>query len=105
MAYYLMTRQVDKIADNIENFRYFGYEKLPRHLEEALCIHALNTSSDFPLQGWQISQETRERFSVFSDIMSSQQIQDKEAELINFSREYGGNYFLYYSFEVTGVMR
>lgn len=105
MSFYLMTRQVDKIAENIENFRYFGYEKLPRHLEEALCLHALNTGSDFPLQGWQISPETRERFDIFSGIMSSQQIQDKEAELRRFSSEYGGNYFLYYSFEISGASR
>ena len=39
MAYYLLTRRIDKMVANLHRFDDFGQARLPRHCEEAIVIH------------------------------------------------------------------
>ncbi len=104
MGYYLMTRQVDKVVENLGRLDDFGYTEIPIHYEEAIYLYALNTGEDIEL-GWRsIRPDTIRRFEAFARIMADVNRPSQQEALLNLAREHPGSYFIYYSFDRSGVI-
>ncbi|NOR16051.1 MAG: hypothetical protein GQ544_10115, partial [Candidatus Aminicenantes bacterium] len=104
MGYYLMTRQVDKVVENLGRLDDFGYTEIPVHYEEAIYLHALNTGEDIEL-GWRsVRPDTSRRFEAFAGLMADVNQPSQQEALLNLAREHPGSYFIYYSFDRSGVI-
>lgn len=73
MAYYLLSNDMDAIVEKLHQFPEFGYETLPKHIEEALLIHRflhrdLWQKREF-LRTVPISPATFERFDRYNKLV------------------------------------
>jgi len=104
MGYYLMTRQVDKVVENLGRLDDFGYTEIPVHYEEAIYLYALNTGEDVKL-GWRsVRPDISERFGAFARIMADIDQPRQQEALLKFAQEHPGSYFIYYSFDRSGMI-
>jgi hypothetical protein len=104
MAYYLLTKQPDKLVQNLDRLNDFGYPDIPRHYEEAILIYTSDTKKPVDLHGRRISQETYERFRGFSQVLS-QYMGNKETAFNELSKDYGDSYMFYYLYGRSGVKK
>ncbi|MEE9370239.1 MAG: DUF6057 family protein, partial [Sedimentisphaerales bacterium] len=65
MAWYLLTRQLDKFILNLDRLDDFDYPKLPSHYEEAILVYMFDRKRPVDLHGRQISLESHRRFEAF----------------------------------------
>ena len=103
MAYYLLTRQVDKVAAHIHRLENFGFKKLPRYYEEALVIHMGPEAEKTLLPDrWRPGKEAVQRAWNFSSARN-QFGKDEKSAIRKLAKEYGDSYYYYYLFKVSGV--
>jgi len=105
MAYYLMERRVDKVAENLSRLDELGYKEIPRNYEEAILLHSLDTGGTIKLFGKKLRPETLEKFQAFSEIMSSSAEISRQAASRELMQKFGSTYFFYYSFDLSGVAK
>ncbi|NLF72745.1 MAG: hypothetical protein GX575_27230 [Candidatus Anammoximicrobium sp.] len=98
MAYYLLTRQVDKLVANLRRFDDFGQTRLPRHCEEAILIHLDAAGpSGHDLGGRRIGPETRQRSVEF--VQAAERFQgNATAAFAALHGGFGDSYFFFYVF-------
>ncbi|MHC4157594.1 MAG: DUF6057 family protein [Planctomycetota bacterium] len=65
MAWYLLTKQLDKFIINLNRLDDFDYPKLPSHYEEAILVYMFDRKRPVDLRGRQISLESHRRFEAF----------------------------------------
>jgi len=58
IAHYLVTKNLDAIVANIARFKELGYERLPRHVAEAVEIQSVRTGKQPELHGFEIDKKT-----------------------------------------------
>jgi hypothetical protein len=98
MAYYLLTRRIDKMVANLHRLDDFDQARLPRHCEEALVIHLQDTGSQtIDLGGRQISPETRRRSGEFVQAIGRFQ-GNASAAFTALHHDFGDSYFFFYVF-------
>lgn len=96
VASYLLQHQLGNVVNYIPDFKKFGYEKLPRVVEEAMLIYLTRTQSDNSLLvGYSISRSTIEEFQDFSRLMSSTK---SRTERMNKVSKYKNTYWYYIFF-------
>jgi len=105
MAYYLMERRVDKVAENFARLDELGYKDIPRNYEEAILLHSLDTGGTIKLYGKKLRPETLEKFQAFSEIMSSSAEISRQAASRELMQKFGSTYFFYYSFDLSGMAK
>jgi len=105
MAWYLLTRQVEKFAQNLWRLDDFGYSRIPRHYEEAILIYEVLTGSKVDIGGRRISPQTYERARGFSDISNRLRSSDQLTVMRATIRDYGDSYFFYYNFGELGIAK
>ena len=72
MAAYMLKHQLGPVIKCIPDLMNFGYEKIPKAIEESIMIYvAQNQSDKLDLGGYSISQETINEFQDFSRLMSN----------------------------------
>jgi len=103
MAGYLLTGQVDKIADNAYRLNDLGYERTPTLYEEALLIYYGSKGMSINLAQSGISPETFQRYQTFVQIRNAMGPQNQQAVLNRLIREFGATYFFYFSFRRVGL--
>jgi len=95
MAYYLLTRQLDKIHLNIPRFRDLNYPAIPRHCEEALLVYmSLTQQRELDLAGYQIQAETVLQFQDFYRILNRYRTDQAQA-LQQLKAAYGNSYWYF----------
>ena len=104
MIYYLKSRQVDKIAKNMYRFRDFGYEKVPRHFEEAILLHLGKTRERLNSHGWKIDPKTYRTGDQFMAALQSNPV-GSPSSARNMAPQFGNTYFYYYMFNLSGAGR
>jgi hypothetical protein len=104
MASYLLTGQLDKIADNIERLNYLGYHNIPTLYEEALLIYLSSKKQKIDASRFNISPQTIERFYKFGQIRSSMQPFNRQDVINRLILEFGSSYFFFYTFGTIGVV-
>ncbi len=106
MAYCLLTRQVHKVAANLQTFRELGYEKIPLHFEEAIAIYLASGAKIDNLHGYTINRAAVSKIKAF-DRMFVQfgGARDRQTAKTKLAKDYAGRYIFYYAFDVSGAVR
>ncbi|MBT3201856.1 MAG: hypothetical protein HN350_18290 [Phycisphaerales bacterium] len=71
MTQYLLTARLDKFLDNIHRLKDLGYDKSPRHYEEALAVMTVNGASPQAMHGYRPSPEAIGKAARFEKICNS----------------------------------
>ena len=101
MAHYLLTGQHDKVAENIFRLNDFDYPAIPRHYEEALLVHIMETgSTDLNLHGRHISAATVERFRGFQETLRRCR-RSLDTHWRTLLKDYGDTYWFYRTYGMT----
>lgn len=90
----MLMKNVEAVVNNIDKFKVLGYEKIPVHIEEAVLVYYNMTGKLPELHGFEISNETKERFAQYVDHMRQGRTNMKAAQKI--LHEKFGNTFWYY---------
>jgi len=64
IANFLLINRPQDVVDNIERFRDLGYERLPRHVQEATLLCGPAALKKVELHGYQIEAKIRRQFST-----------------------------------------
>ena len=104
MAYYLLTRQLDRFIDNLDGLDVFDYSQIPPHYEEAILVYTSLTKKKADLHGRQISRESVQRFKKFFQTYDSFG-EDKQAAFEMLAAGYGDSYLLYYIYQRSGTRK
>ncbi|MBN1854419.1 MAG: hypothetical protein JW829_16935 [Pirellulales bacterium] len=100
MASYLRNREVLDIVNNIGRLSDFNYTAIPRACEEALVIY-INLTGEMPdLHGYEISQESLDRFQRFLNVLNK--YDDKQTALFEVAEKFGDTYFFYNIYGFSG---
>jgi hypothetical protein len=102
MAYYLMTKQLGKIAENLPRLDDFGYENIPRHYQEAIVLYMAMTKKNVDLGGRKISADTIKQYNDFNRI-GEQVSYDGNVAWRALAPRFGRTYYFYFTFGVSGV--
>jgi hypothetical protein len=102
MSWYLLTKQLDKFAGNIERLKDFDYSEVPRLYEEALFVYVYRTKKPVRLDGSWGSPKSRERIDEFIRIYDRYG-RSKEAAFDELAKDYGNSYFFYDLYGFSGV--
>ncbi|MFH0757592.1 MAG: DUF6057 family protein [Bacteroidota bacterium] len=96
IASYLLQHEVGKVVPYLSKFRQFGYEKLPRAVEEAMLIYASSPKADLQLlEGYSTSQKTLGEFRGLTGLMSGS---GERAEKMLNASAYRNTYWYYLLF-------
>ncbi len=104
MAWFLLTRQLDKFVENIGRLDDFKYTRIPRHYEEAILLYSYARRRRVDLHGRQISSESRQSFSEFNRILSFYD-SNTQAAYNHLARKYGNSYYFYHVYELSGMKK
>jgi len=102
MAFYLLTRQIDRIAANIGRLVDCGYTEIPTLYEEAILIYQLSRRTQVDLRGLQIKPATLERFNRYHQI-ARRCGRDTRTLRRELGPEFGRSFFFYFHFFESGV--
>jgi hypothetical protein len=98
MAFFLLTKQTDKIAQYVPIIYGLEHEKLPKAIRQALIIHKLAMGEQFDLSAYGVPDaelKSAKDFLVAIKSRSFQYNEDFRAEILNRNKD---SYYYYYSF-------
>ncbi len=104
MAWYLVTKQLNKFTEHIGEFKGLGYATLPTHFEEAALVYVYGQRKPLYLGGYDPRAEVRQRVDHFIGIMSRHQ-GNKQAALPELMDAHYGDYFFYFVYAQSGSAR
>ncbi len=97
MAHYLLTRNLEGIAENIGRLDDFDYPSIPRHYEEALVILTARGGRKVELGHRSLSWETLGRYGEFTGVLARHAGETREAKRAAVQGQgFGDSYFTYY---------
>ena len=103
MAHYLLNRNPGKVAVNIGRLSALGYDRVPRHYEEAVLLWTrFATRPD--LREKHVSTAAIQRFDEFARVCERFQYDAREAER-RLAPEFGRTYYFYHFFGKSGVWK
>ena len=100
MAWYLLTRQPGKVAQNLHRLDDFDYTHIPRLYEEAMLIYVASTQKELDMRGRRLSPESLQRFNGFVQV-SNRYGANKQAAVAELAGDYGDSFFFYYTYGFT----
>jgi len=65
MSWFLLTKNVEAVVNNVKSMKEMGYTSIPRHIEEAVLLYYNSTKVVPDLGGLMISFETQARFDQY----------------------------------------
>lgn len=104
MAWFLLTRQLDKFVDNIGRLDDFEYTRIPRHYEEAILLYSYAKRRTVDLHGRRISSESQASFSEFDRILSMY-ASNTQAAYNHLASKYGNSYYFYHVYGLSGMKK
>jgi hypothetical protein len=103
MAWYLLTRQLDRFVQNVPRLDDFNYDRIPRHYEEAILLYSYSKNKPIDTHNLRISTEARQKFARFNYILG-QHRSDTQAARQSLARDYADTYFFYHVYGYSGVV-
>lgn len=105
VAYYLLTGNPKLFTECIDEFKTFGYKKLPRHVEEAGILYQMSKQNKTPaIGGYAFSQQTLDRFADYMKIMTKWR-GDKEAAYKELKPKHGNTFWFYQMFVLRKLIQ
>jgi len=104
MAVYLLSGQVEKIADNMECLDNLGYQTMPVLYEEAILIHLGSHGQIIDAKKFKIRPQTIQRYERFVQLRNTIQPYNRQAVLQRLIVEFGSSYFFYFTFGRVGLV-
>ena len=102
MAWFMLTKQLDKFTENIKRFDDLGYSEIPRLYEEAILIYVYGTKKPVYLGDRQPTPEARRQIEDFSQTFNRYR-RNKPAAFSELADVYGDSYFFYHLYGFSGV--
>lgn len=99
MAHYLLTRQVDKVADNLYRLDHFDYPCIPRHYEEALLLSKkADGAKDVDLGSRSVRQVAKNRLAAFLANLERFPSHRAEEAYTALYPDFGDSYYFFFIF-------
>ena len=99
MAHYLLSRQIDKLVDNLQRLDDFDYPCMPRHYEEALIMHLQRNRLPKTDYGkWKVRQEAWERHAALMQAFQRFSRGNAAEAYEALHGQFGDSYFFFYLF-------
>ncbi len=105
MGFYLLARQLDKFAENLNRLDDFDYARIPRVYEEAILFYSYMKKTKVELHGREISPESLERFDNFMKVYIVRYGTNRRAAFNELARNYGDSYLLYCLYKQSGIKK
>jgi hypothetical protein len=94
MAYCLLEGQIGRLAKHLPRLNDFGYQRIPRHFEEAMLVYnQIAGAKGITLPGKNISEETVRKFEDFNRIRAK--YKDNTAAARRELEKYRDTYWFY----------
>jgi hypothetical protein len=91
----LLDNGISPIVDNLRYFRALGYDRLPRHIQEALVFQmSLSNTIASSIGGYQIDTDLFKKFNDFSQTLYKYR-DDRNFALKSLAPQYWTNYWYY----------
>jgi hypothetical protein len=101
MAYRMLTRRLDRFAEDYARIEHFEYREAPPLYQEALLLHAAQTRRPVNLHGHSASPGLYERFRAMNEVIRGHGGRPADA-FDALADDYGDTFFFYYLYQVTG---
>jgi hypothetical protein len=105
MAWYMLTKQLDKFVANLDRLDNFDYPAIPRHYEEAILMYQAVTRGNVDLKNRQISTQTYDRAQGFMSVCSQIQPKNEVRAMYAAAPAYSDTYFFYFNFGHLGIIK
>jgi hypothetical protein len=99
----LLTGGLERFEENLKRLGDFNYQRMPRLYEEAI-LYMAERGQRIELDGLEVSEEARRRFSGFQSIYNRHG-SNKAMALTELWEKYNDSYFFYRFYVFPGVMR
>jgi hypothetical protein len=103
MAHYLLTRRLDKFVENLGRLDDFGYERIPRHYQEAILIYMGQTQKRVDLGNRKLNPDIGRQYLEMNRIGKTFGYSEKTGSQALAPR-FGRTYFYYFIYGTSGVM-
>ena len=100
MAWYMLTKQLDKFIQNIKRLNDFDYPEVPRIYEEAILVYVSGTKKSVDLAGRQLNPLLLQRMNEFS-LVFNRYGRNKQAAFKELLENYGDTYFFYHVYGLS----
>ena len=97
MASFLLRKDLDAFAANIYRLKELGYEKIPKHYEEALVLYSGLSGKNAIPPGYAISSVTREGFHEYAKIFATNRYDMNKAAQALYNN-FGSTFWFYMQF-------
>jgi len=105
MAFYMLTGQLDKFAQNIHRLNDFDYPNIPHLYEEAILLYNNSIKREpITLDRYQISLQSMERFAKVQKIFD-RHMRDKAWVRNELIEKYGDSYLFYFVYRQSGLKK
>jgi hypothetical protein len=94
MASHLVNRQLTRFVKRVEELRDMGYERLPKHYEEAILVYAATARTTVQLSDFQPRDEVRQQMEHFLRTLQNYK-GDKQAAFADLAKSHGDSYAFY----------
>jgi hypothetical protein len=97
LASLLLDRDLNDFAKVVLNLKYYGYNRMPLHIEEALIFYNFYENQKIVPEGYSFRQETINRFNDYAKIYTRLR-GNREAAANELRKKYGKTYWYYLQF-------
>jgi len=104
MAWHMLTKELNKVVENIKHLNDFDYPQIPRHYEEALLVYVYGTNKPVYLDGRPFNPDMRRQIKHFSQTFNRYG-RNKRAAFRELAGVYGDSYFFYHLYGFSGVKK
>ena len=106
MAFYMLTGQVNKIAENITRLDDYEYMTMPMHYEEALALYIGSTRKRIDLKGHVPTMQTLQYIKRFDNIYKNYAVKgNKQTARNSLMKDYKDSYIFYFVFKMPRVKK
>lgn len=96
---YLTKHQLQRLVSVLQQFRHFGYEQLPKHVQEAVFLYIVqNNNNKLDMHGFQLEKANYDRFKEYTQLYLSYQQKGDKLALNRLHKEYADTYWYYIHF-------
>jgi len=105
MAFYMLTKQLDKFVENLDGLNDFNYRRIPPLWEQAILVYnSFGTEKPVNLHGRQISSKSRRQYANFVRAYRRYRF-NKAAAMNELAIDYGDSYLFYHTYEFSGMKK